>query len=150
MSLFHYLNNRLNNRLSARLGSILLLGVNAGAGASAIALLAMAESSVAACEFFSVPQSYNTSTRFDESGEVIVIGHQPERPYRVVVVSPDGEMPSNEALGEIRECVLDAFATRSGLGNYIQVASFDRRGDAEVIGRVLRQSGYSSRVVYGQ
>lgn len=131
------------SRFNARFSGTLLLGIKAGAGASAIALFAMADAGMAACEFFSVPQSYNTSSRVDASGEVLVIGHQPDRPYRVVVHSAE-----ERDLSEIRDCVLDAFATRSELGDYIQVASFERRGDAETIGRVLRQSGYPSRVVY--
>ncbi|MEL6939877.1 MAG: hypothetical protein AAFO84_11865 [Cyanobacteria bacterium J06598_1] len=127
------------SELFVRMGSKLLLGVKAGIGAGAITLLAMADSSAVACEFFSVPQQYNT----DASGEVVVIGHQSVRPYQVIVTSHN-----EQTLSEIRACVQDAFATRSRMGDYIQVASFEGRGDAETIGRVLRGHGYRSRVLY--
>lgn len=110
-----------------------------GASTSAITCLAIANASYAACEVFSVPQRYNTQT----TDEVTVIGYQPDRPYRVVVFSEDREMLNN-----LRACVLDAFVTRSRIGSYIQVASFDGRGDAENISRILRRSGYPARVVY--
>ncbi|MGB3672209.1 MAG: hypothetical protein WA783_01320 [Phormidesmis sp.] len=114
-------------------------GLGQGIGASAIACLALADASYAACEFFSEPQRYNTQT----DGEVIVIGYQLERPYRVVMFSED-----RETLDSVRACVLDAFVTRSRIGSYIQVASFDRRDDAETISRILRGSGYQARVIY--
>ncbi len=106
---------------------------------SAIAWLAIAEAGHATCEFFSEPQRYNTETTED----AIVIGYRSDRPYRVVLFSTD-----RETLDEVRACVLDAFVTRSRLGSYIQIASFDRRDDAETISRILRSSGYRARVVY--
>lgn len=93
----------------------------------------------ATCTFFSVPQRYNTQT----VDGVIVIGEQRNRPYRVVVLGDD-----EETLRRIQACVLDAFATRSKFGPFIQVGSFDRRQDAEALRRILRREGYNTRVTY--
>ncbi|MGD1898270.1 MAG: SPOR domain-containing protein [Phormidesmis sp.] len=128
---------RMATQLMARLPGPFWLGTSVNMGA--IALFLITAHSAAACEFFSIPQQYNTT----EFGDVVVIGYQAERPYRVVVLSDD-----QDTLNEVRECVTDAFATRSRIGDYIQVASFSRRSDAEVIRRVLRRAGYRSRVVY--
>ncbi len=100
----------------------------------------MAQPSQAACEFFSEPQRYNTETQ----GDVIVIGSQADRRYRVVVAGTDAA-----TLSAIRACVLDAFVARSRAGSYIQVGSFANRSDAETIRRILQREGYRTRVVYG-
>lgn len=97
-------------------------------------------SQAATCDFFSEPQRYNTQMR----EAVIVIGVQRDRPYRVVVI---GE--SRDTLAAIQTCILDAFITDSRFGTYIQVASFDNRGDAETIRRILQKEGFAARVTYG-
>ena len=110
-----------------------------------ITSLMIATPSQAACEFFSEPQRYNTQT----DGEVIVIGAQLNRRYRVVVAGKS--LAEDEAmLAGIRACVLDAFVTHSELGTYIQVGSFDRRSDAETIQRILRREGYRARTIYSR
>ncbi len=91
------------------------------------------------CEFFSTTQRYNTQT----NGDVIVIGAQAGRRYRVIVVG----QRENE-LAAIRACVVDAFMTTSSLGSYIHVGSFGSRSDAESIRRVLVRAGYPARIVY--
>ena len=112
---------------------------------SLITWLIMATPSQAACEFFSEPQRYNTQT----DGDVVVIGAQLNRPYRVVVAGKSAA--EDEAMfAGIRACVLDAFITCSELGTYIQVGSFNRRSDAETIQRILRRAGYRARTIYGQ
>ncbi|MEL7223296.1 MAG: SPOR domain-containing protein [Cyanobacteria bacterium P01_D01_bin.36] len=109
--------------------------------ASVACLVATKSSYAADCVFFSEPQRFNTTTVDD----VIVIGRQPNSPYRVLVVSD-----SRDTLTEIRACVLDAFATKSRFGRYIQIGSFSNRSDAEAVHRVLRRSGYPSRVTYSR
>jgi hypothetical protein len=94
-----------------------------------------------ACTFLSEPQRYNTQTR----DNVIVIGAQPNRRYRTVIVGDDAE-----TLTGLRTCVIDAFAAQSRLGPYIQVGSFERRAEAEQLRRRLRRAGYRPRVVYGR
>lgn len=118
---------------------LLWVWISVGILTGAITWLVSAKPSQAACAFFAEPQRFNTH----KEGDVVVIGRQPDSPYRVVVLSED-----RDTLSEIRACVLDAFATRSRVGPYIQVGSFNRRGDAEVIRRVLRRSGYQARVTY--
>ncbi len=110
-------------------------------GISAIAWSALSRSAQAECLLFSEPQRFNTRT----ADNVIVIGHQSDRPYRVVVM--DG---SDTTLDRIRTCVLDAYSTRSRIGRYIQIASFGSRQDAETIRRILRSYGYPTRVVYSR
>ncbi len=110
-----------------------------GFGVGAIAWFITVTPSQAACEFFSSPQRYNTQTE----GDVIVIGAQANRRYRVIVAGND-----ETTLAGIRSCILDAFISQSHLGSYIQVGSFDRRSDAETIERILRQEGYRARVTY--
>ena len=118
------------------------LGWVAGSLASgAIAWLTAASPSRAACNFFSIPQRFNTVT----AGDVIVLGQLPEQPYRVIVLGGDAR-----SLTSIRQCVLDAFATESRLGAYIQVGSFDNRRDAENIQRILRRAGYRPRLIYAR
>jgi hypothetical protein len=94
-----------------------------------------------ACLFLTEPQRYNTQTRDD----VIVIGTQPNRRYRTVIVGDDAE-----TLTSLRTCVVDAFAAQSRFGPYLQVGSFERRAEAEQLRRRLRQAGYRPRVVYGR
>ncbi len=97
-------------------------------------------SQAATCDFFSEPQRYNTQTH----GEVIVIGAQRDRPYRVVII---GE--SHDTLAAIQACILDAFIADNRFGAYIQVGSFKTRSDAETIRLILQKEGFSARVIYG-
>ncbi len=105
---------------------------------SVILWLAAAQPSQA-CNFFSEPQRFNTQA----NGDTIIIGSQPNQRYRVVLSGQN-----DTALAEIRACILDAFATRSRIGPYIQVGSFDNRQDAETIQRILQREGYRVRVNY--
>ncbi|MBE9064898.1 SPOR domain-containing protein [cf. Phormidesmis sp. LEGE 11477] len=108
-------------------------------GICAIAWVVLSLPAQAACRLFSEPQRFNTQV----VGDVIVIGYQPNRPYRVVV--QDG---SAATLARLRGCVLDAYLTRSPAGSYIHIASFSQRQDAETIRRILRRDGYPVRVIY--
>lgn len=110
-----------------------------GLGFSGLVCLLVAAPAQAACEFFSEPQRFNTRTE----GDVIVIGGQRQQPYRVMIIGDDEAI-----LSAIRECVLDAFVTRTRLGTYIQVGSFASRQDAETIRRILQKEGYHPRVIY--
>ncbi|NJM96975.1 MAG: hypothetical protein HC800_07150 [Phormidesmis sp. RL_2_1] len=111
--------------------------VGLGLGMSAWAMVAAP--SWAECTFFAEPQRYNT----ERQGDVLVIGQQRDRPYRVVIIGADSAV-----LSAVRACVLDAFATRTDFGPYIQVASFANRGDAEIIRRILQRAGHHPRVIY--
>lgn len=95
------------------------------------------------CTFFSSPQQFNTSTSEDGT---IIIGRQTDKPYRVIV--PGSRSP--DLVSAVRACVADAFVSRTSSGEYLQVGSFDRRGDAETIRRILRKEGYPTRVVYSR
>ncbi|MEL6775991.1 MAG: SPOR domain-containing protein [Cyanobacteria bacterium J06597_16] len=95
------------------------------------------------CTFFSSPQQFNSSTSEDGT---IIIGRQADRSYRVIV--PGSSRP--ERVSAVRACVTDAFVSRTRSGEYLQVGSFDRRGDAETIRRILRKEGYPTRVIYSR
>ena len=96
------------------------------------------------CRMLAEPQQFNTQQLDDLEGEnVIVIGHQPNRPYRVAITRA-----SDATFARIRACVPDAYLTRSRVGRYIQVASFNKRRDAEAIYRILQRYGYSARLFY--
>ncbi len=103
--------------------------------------LVRATPSEATCDFFAEPQRYNTQN----SGDVIVIGQQADRRYRVVLSGED-----ERVLAEIQACIPDAFATSAQFGPYIQIASFSSRADAETIRRILRKEGYRARVIYAR
>ncbi|MEL6855555.1 MAG: hypothetical protein AAFO83_10675 [Cyanobacteria bacterium J06607_13] len=109
--------------------------------AGAALWLLSASPGLAACELFSEPQRFNTST----SEDVIVIGHQQSRRYHLVLPRAD-----EAAVSAIQACILDAFLTRSRSGEYLQIGSFERRSEAETIRRILRRSGYRPRVVYNR
>ena len=131
------------NSLGLNRNVLLILGL------SAATWLAFTAGANAACEIFSVPQRFNTQTveapvsGEETSEEIVVIGAQPERRYRVVMLSAN-----RDTLISIRDCVLDAIITRSRFGDYILVGSFDRRDDAELISRLLREAGYPARVTF--
>jgi len=117
----------------SKLGGGLVLGV--------VTWVMLAGPSYATCRLFPEVQQFNTQVLED----AVVIGQQPRRPYKVILVSDD-----INTLSELRICVGDAFVTRSRLGSYIQVGSFGRRDDAEAIRRILQRSGYRARVTYGR
>lgn len=96
------------------------------------------------CTLFPEPLQLNTQ-QFEGEGEegVIVIGHQPDRRYRVIVVDR-----SQATFERLRTCVLDAYLTRLRIGSYIHVGSFRKRREAEAIRRILRRNGYRVRVIY--
>jgi hypothetical protein len=128
--------------LGRRLGKVGLSNTLGRALVGGICLaMAIAMPGLANCEFFAEPQRYNTQ----RNGDVIVIGAQPDRRYRVVIVGDDAQ-----TYKAVSDCILDAFIAQSRLGPYIQVGSFDRRADAETIVRILRRQGYGARTVYRQ
>lgn len=92
------------------------------------------------CSLFTEPQRFNTQTN-DEG--VTTIGHQPNRPYRLISTNT-----RDTNLSAIRICVSDAFITHSRAGSYILVGSFARRREAESIRRTLQRAGYRTRVTY--
>ena len=127
---------------AAALNVKLTRAVASGTQLIAITLLlfcALAQPVAADCTFFSEPQRYNTQT----ADGVVVIGEQRDRPYKVIVISEDVVV-----LSSIQACILDAFATDSSLGSFIQVASFNRRQEAESLRRILAREGYDARVNY--
>ena len=144
---------------------------------TAIALLAFSFPA-RACTLFDEPRSFNTQTfRLEypdaaqpaDAGEadlssdptaadpyaatpleldpqlIIFIGNQPNRDFQVVVTDS-----RKETLASLRTCVLDAFATQTRVGNYIQVGSFTHRSEAETLFQKLEQAGYPARVIHIQ
>lgn len=111
------------------------------------------------CEFFSSPQRYNTRRIGADGLEIedgagtagtneatnttIVIGRQPNHPYKVIVPGDD-----TESLYILRTCILDAFISRARFGPYIHIGSFERRNQAERLRRILTREGYPARVIY--
>lgn len=83
--------------------------------------------------------SHNTSQQV----EGYVIGDRPDVPY-VVVVPGSGD----ELLNTVRQCVIDAYQTDSGRGNYIRAGAFADRSTAEQLSRHLRSLDLDARVVY--
>ena len=74
--------------------------------------------------------------------QVIFIGSQPNRNFQVVVSDS-----RRETLAALRVCVLDAFATQTQTGKYIQVGSFAQRSEAEILSQQLVQAGYPAQVI---
>ena len=74
--------------------------------------------------------------------QVIFIGSQPNRNFQVVVADS-----RRETLAALRVCILDAFATQTQRGKYIQVGSFAQRAEAEVLSHQLVQAGYPAQVI---
>ncbi|MEL7354108.1 MAG: hypothetical protein AAFN38_21980 [Cyanobacteria bacterium J06560_5] len=93
----------------------------------------------ATCEIFSAPQQFNTQIQ----GDVVVIGYQRDRRYQVIL-----PVVSDAALADIRDCVTDAYMTRSRIGDYIHVGSFGSRREARDLRRILNRAGHQARVVY--
>jgi hypothetical protein len=83
---------------------------------------------------------FNTTRQEDN---VIVLGRRNNYPYVVAVPSQ-----SRSALDAVRQCIPDAFITRSRLGPYIHAGSFPTRAGAESLSWFLRSRGLDSRVVY--
>ncbi|MEL7144346.1 MAG: hypothetical protein AAFY33_16470 [Cyanobacteria bacterium J06643_4] len=122
----------LPKRAAARLGAMGLLG-------SAIATLILCAPAQATCEIFSAPQQFNTQIQ----GDVVVIGYQTDRRYQVIL-----PIVSDADLADIRNCVTDAYITRSRIGDYIHVGSFGSRREARDLRRILNRAGHQARVVY--
>ena len=78
-----------------------------------------------------------------QQGEVIVLGRRTDYPY--VVVVPTG---SQTTLSAVRQCVPDAFVSRSKLGTYVQAGAFPNRAGAESLSWFLKSRGLDARVVY--
>ena len=78
-----------------------------------------------------------------ESQQIVFIGNQPNRMFQVVVTDT-----RRETLAALRTCVLDAFATQTRLGRYIQVGSFTHRSEADQVSRQLERAGYPTRVIH--
>lgn len=103
------------------------------------------------CSFYNATQQNGAEQSADRLGTVtepvtepvIILGKLPNAPY--VVVVPGSE---NSALNTVRQCVPDAFQTRSKWGVYIHVGAFPRRADAEQLSRYLRALQLDARVMY--
>ncbi|NET36906.1 MAG: hypothetical protein F6K19_33580 [Cyanothece sp. SIO1E1] len=78
-----------------------------------------------------------------QQGDVIVIG----RPLmtRYVVAVP---RRSDNTLDAVRQCVPDAFITRSRFGPYVYAGAFPNRNRAESLSALLRSEGLDARVIF--
>ena len=77
------------------------------------------------------------------TNRVIILGQSPARPYIVVV--PGQRL---DVLNTVRQCIPDAFITRSKLGYYIQAGGFPNRHAAESMVSTLHLLGLTNaRVV---
>ncbi|BDA67940.1 hypothetical protein RIVM261_025530 [Rivularia sp. IAM M-261] len=70
---------------------------------------------------------------------------RPERSNRYVVVIP---IFANDTLNRVRQVLPQAFAAKSGLGDYVNAGSFNERSDAERLSDQLRDRGFDARVEY--
>jgi peptidoglycan hydrolase-like protein with peptidoglycan-binding domain len=73
------------------------------------------------------------------------IGQPPQNDNRYVVVIP---IFSGDTLSRVRQVLPQAFAAKSGLGDYVNAGSFTERGDAERLSSQLRDRGFDARVEY--
>lgn len=84
------------------------------------------------CVFLEQPQLLNTFERPDQ--DVTVLGYAPERPYALLITrNLEAQWP------QVYACVPDAFFSRSHLGRYINVGSFESRQQAEAVARQLQE-----------
>ncbi|HEY9626844.1 MAG TPA: hypothetical protein V6C84_06045 [Coleofasciculaceae cyanobacterium] len=74
---------------------------------------------------------------------VITLGKIPDAPYVVAVLNQD-----DVTLDTVRQCVPDAFQTRSRIGSYIRAGAFPQRSTAEALSRYLRTLNLETRVIY--
>ena len=74
---------------------------------------------------------------------VITLGKIPDAPYVVAVLNQDDVI-----LDTVRQCVPDAFQTRSQIGSYIRAGAFSQRSTAEALSRYLRTLNLETRVIY--
>ncbi|MBI4782715.1 MAG: hypothetical protein HY785_15545 [Oscillatoriophycideae cyanobacterium NC_groundwater_1537_Pr4_S-0.65um_50_18] len=74
---------------------------------------------------------------------VITLGKIPDAPYVVAVLNQD-----DVTLDTVRQCVPDAFQTRSRVGTYIRAGAFPQRSTAEALSRYLRTLNLETRVIY--
>lgn len=72
-----------------------------------------------------------------------VVGDNSDSPYVVVVPGS-----SDELLNTVRQCVIDAYQTEGGRGDYIRAGAFSDRRSAEQLSRHLRSLDVDARVVY--
>jgi hypothetical protein len=86
-----------------------------------------------------VVTGFNTT----QQGDVIVLGQRSGYSYVVAIPSQ-----SRATLDAVRQCIPDAFITRSHLGPYVYAGSFPTRAGAESLSWFLRSRGLDSRVVY--
>ncbi|MBW4599177.1 MAG: peptidoglycan-binding protein [Calothrix sp. FI2-JRJ7] len=70
---------------------------------------------------------------------------RPERNNRYVVVIP---IFANDTLNRVRQLLPQAFAAKSGLGDYVNAGSFNERSEAERLSDQLRDRGFDARVEY--
>ncbi|RUT03479.1 hypothetical protein DSM106972_051180 [Dulcicalothrix desertica PCC 7102] len=70
---------------------------------------------------------------------------RPERNNRYVVVIP---IFANDTLNRVRQVLPQAFAAKSGLGDYVNAGSFNERSEAERLSDQLRDRGFDARVEY--
>lgn len=70
---------------------------------------------------------------------------RPERSNRYVVVIP---IFANDTLNRVQQVLPQAFAAKSGLGDYVNAGSFNERSDAERLTDQLRDRGFDARVEY--
>ncbi|BAZ13667.1 putative N-acetylmuramoyl-L-alanine amidase [Calothrix sp. NIES-4071] len=73
------------------------------------------------------------------------IGQQPQNNNRYVVVIP---IFANDTLNRVRQVLPQAFAAKSGLGDYVNAGSFSQRSDAERLTSQLRDRGFDARVEF--
>jgi hypothetical protein len=78
-----------------------------------------------------------------EPETILILGNIPDAPYVVVIPRAD-----DVTLNTVRQCVPDAFETRSPSGHYIRAGAFARRSEAEQLSRYLRSLRLDARVVY--
>jgi peptidoglycan hydrolase-like protein with peptidoglycan-binding domain len=69
----------------------------------------------------------------------------PENNKRYVVVIP---IFANDTLNRVRQVLPQAFAAKSGLGDYVNAGSFSERSYAETLSSQLRDRGFDARVEF--
>lgn len=105
-------------------------------------LVLLAQPSLAESNAESIPE---------EASPTIVLGHNPQNRYVVVIPSSDNQ-EIRAKLFRIREKIAVtgqmAFITRNHLGSYIYVSSFPDRSNAEAVIHQFLKQELNARVVY--
>ena len=114
-----------------------------GAIALATALMTWSDSSLAQSSAFAECTFHNATQRSGDQEPVIILGKVPDAPYVVAVLKQD-----DVTLDTVRQCVPDAFQTRSRSGSYIRAGAFSRRSTAEKLSRYLNTLNLDARVMY--